>query len=89
MSARRATRWALLFVVALAFPIQAGLDYMLKPRKVAPDTYVFVGLAEDFTRGNGGNIVNTGFIVTADGVLVIDTGSSRLYGEQMRRAIAA
>ena len=92
MKARRAARWALrfalLFVVALAFPIEAGLDYMLKPRKVAPDTYVFVGLAEDFSRGNGGNIVNTGFIVTADSVVVIDTGSSRLYGEQMRRAIA-
>jgi uncharacterized sulfatase len=62
---------------------------MLRPRGIAPDTYVFVGLAEDFTRGNGGNIVNTGFIVTSDGVVVIDTGASRLYGEQMRRAIAA
>ncbi len=81
-------RVALLFALGVAFPIEAALDYMLKPRKVAADTYVFVGLAEDFTRANGGNIVNTGFIVTADGVVVIDTGSSRLYGEQMRRAIA-
>lgn len=89
MSARNAIQWALLLVAALCFPTHAGLDYMLKPRKVAPDTYVFVGLAEDFSRSNGGNIVNTGFIVTGDGVLVIDTGSSRLYGEQMRRAIAA
>lgn len=88
MSARRAVRWALFLVAALSFPIEAALDYMLKPRKVGPDTYVFVGLAEDFSRANGGNIVNTGFIVTADGVVVIDTGSSRLYGEQMRRAIA-
>lgn len=81
-------RVALLFALGIAFPIEAALDYMLKPRKVAADTYVFVGLAEDFTRANGGNIVNTGFIVTTDGVVVIDTGSSRLYGEQMRRAIA-
>lgn len=81
-------RMALLFALGVAFPIEAALDYMLKPRKVAADTYVFVGLAEDFTRANGGNIVNTGFIVTADGVVVIDTGASRLYGEQMRRAIA-
>ena len=88
MMVRPAARFLLLFFATLAFPIEAALDYMLKPRKVAPDTYVFVGLAEDFTRGNGGNIVNTGFIVTADGVVVIDTGSSRLYGEQMRRAIA-
>jgi uncharacterized sulfatase len=89
MNGLRAVRWAVLLVAGLSFPIEAALDYMLKPRKVAPDTYVFVGLAEDFSRGNGGNIVNTGFIVTADGVVVIDTGSSRLYGEQMRRAIAA
>ena len=89
MSAWRALRWALLLLATSTFPIEAGLDYLLKPRKIAPDTYVFVGLTEDFSRSNGGNIVNTGFIVTTDGVLVIDTGSSRLYGEQMRRAIAA
>lgn len=88
MNGWRAVRWALLLLAAMTFPIEAGLDYLLKPRRVAPDTYVFVGLAEDFSRSNGGNIVNTGFIVTTEGVLVIDTGSSRLYGEQMRRAIA-
>lgn len=88
MKLPRAMHWALLLVAALAYPIEAGLDYQLKPRQIAPDTYVFVGLAEDFSRANGGNIVNTGFIVTKDGVIVIDTGSSRLYGEQMRRAIA-
>ena len=70
-------------------PIEAALDYMLKARKIAEDTYVFVGRTEDFTYGIGGNIVNTGFIVTKQGVVVIDTGPSKLYGEQMRRAIAA
>ena len=47
------------------------------------------GSTQDFSFANGGNIVNTAFVVTADGVLVIDTGPSRLYGEQMRAAIAA
>lgn len=88
MIGHRMLHRALALAALLALPSQAALDYLLKPRKVAPDTYVFVGLAEDFTRANGGNIVNTGFIVTDEGVVVIDTGASRLYGEQMRRAIA-
>jgi uncharacterized sulfatase len=65
-----------------------GLDYRLEPRKIADDTWVLIGKTEDFSRSNGGNIVNTGFVVTADGVVVIDSGPSRLYAEQMRRAIA-
>lgn len=46
------------------------------------------GAVEDFSRTNGCNIINTGFIATGAGVVVIDTGPSRLYGEQQRRAIA-
>lgn len=80
---------SLIFCLLLASSAAAATrDYALKPQVVAPDTYVFVGLDEDFSLRNGGNIVNTGFIVTNDGVVVIDTGPSRLYGEQMRQAIA-
>lgn len=66
----------------------AVYDYKLKAKKVAKDTYVFIGETEDFTFQNGGNIVNTGFIITTDGVVVIDTGSSLRYGEQMKAAIS-
>lgn len=65
-----------------------AFDYRLGPRRIAPDTYVFIGRTEDFNVANGGNIVNTGFIVTTAGVVVIDTGPSKRYGEQMRAAIA-
>jgi quinoprotein relay system zinc metallohydrolase 1 len=54
----------------------------------SPDTYVFEGAVEHFTVKNGGNILNTGFIVTGAGVIVIQTGPSRRYGEEMRAAIA-
>jgi quinoprotein relay system zinc metallohydrolase 1 len=64
------------------------LDYQLKPRQLAPDVYVVEGANADFSVRNGCNIINTGFIVTKDGVLVINTGPSRVYGEQLRRAIA-
>ena len=43
----------------------------------------------DFLPANGCNIINTAFIATGDGVVVVNTGPSRLYGEQQRRAIAA
>lgn len=72
--------------VATAQTQQLG-DYNLKPLEVAPDTYVLVGRTEDFSPRNGGNIVNTAFVVTGDGVLVIDSGPTRRYGEELRRAI--
>jgi len=66
----------------------ASLTYRLEPRPIAPGTYVFEGAVEHFTAKNGGNILNSGFIVTDDGVIVIQTGPSRRYGEEMRAAIA-
>lgn len=66
----------------------AGLDYQLKPRQLGPGVYVIEGAVEDFAPSNGCNIINTGFIVTDAGVVVINTGPSRLYGEQQRAAIA-
>lgn len=67
----------------------ADYDYRLQPEPIASDTYVLSGHNEDFSRQNGGNIANTAFIVTEDGVVVIDTGPSRRYGLQQRAAIAA
>ena len=64
-------------------------DYRLSARPLAENVYAFIGKTEDFTTDNGGNIVNTAFIVAAQGVIVIDSGPSLRYGQQMRRAIAA
>ncbi|WP_449235591.1 quinoprotein relay system zinc metallohydrolase 1 [Azospirillum doebereinerae] len=95
MSAPRIARFlgavlpALLAVSTLAGPALADgpRRYGLTPRLIAPDTYVFEGAIEHFTRENGGNILNAAFIVTADGVVVLQTGPSRRYGEEMRAAI--
>lgn len=74
----------------LALPAAAApFTYTLKPTRIAEDTYVFEGTREHFTRANGGNILNPGFIVTADGVIVFQTGPSRRFGEAMRAAISA
>jgi quinoprotein relay system zinc metallohydrolase 1 len=70
---------------------QAGaqdLDYRLAARALADGVYVVEGANADFALANGCNIINTGFIVTGAGVLVINTGPSKLYGEQLRALIA-
>jgi quinoprotein relay system zinc metallohydrolase 1 len=85
------TRFAASLLICLLWAAPgwaAGLTYRLEPRLIAPDTYVFKGAVEHFTLKNGGNILNTGFIVTEAGVIVIQTGPSRRYGEEMRAAIA-
>ncbi len=67
----------------------ANLQYGLRPRSIAEGVWVIEGAVEDFSKANGCNIINTGFVSTPQGVWVINTGPSRLYGEQQKRAIAA
>lgn len=71
---------ALLWLPLLA----AAQDYGLQARQVAPEVWVVEGANADFSPANGCNIINTGFIATDTGLLVINTGPSRLYGEQLR-----
>lgn len=86
-------RFAMAFCMAASAALAAPAaraappTYALTPTPVAPDTYVFEGTREHFTRANGGNILNPGFIVTTDGVIVLQTGPSRRFGEEMRAAI--
>ena len=47
-----------------------------------------VGAVDDFSVANGCNIINTGFITTGAGVLVVNAGVSRRSGEQLRALIA-
>jgi quinoprotein relay system zinc metallohydrolase 1 len=68
-------------------PDMAQLDYDLKPRQIGEGTWVIEGAVDDFSRDNGCNIINTAFIATGAGVVVINTGPSKRYGEQQRRAI--
>nr|WP_093124934.1 quinoprotein relay system zinc metallohydrolase 1 [Pseudomonas sp. NFR09] len=81
-------RWIVLWLLLFSLPVLADLDYVLKPRLIADNTWLLEGSTDNFTRDNGGNIVNVGFIVTEPGVVVIDTGPSRRYGEALRQAIA-
>jgi uncharacterized sulfatase len=91
----RPAGWLLWFSLA-CLPTDRGsaaaaptpFDYALEPAAVADGVYVLSGRTENFSRTNGGNIVNTGFIVGEEGVIVIDSGPSQQYGRQQRAAIA-
>lgn len=88
---------AVLLVLICALPIlvfgqaaaadAATLDYRLHARALAPGVFVVEGANADFSVANGCNIINTGFIVTGAGVVVVNTGPSRRYGEQLRALI--
>ena len=87
---------ASLLLAAFANPLAQGtprvdlgrLDYGLAARALAPGVWVVEGANADFSPANGCNVINTGFIATGSGVLVINTGPSRRYGEQLRALIA-
>lgn len=82
-------RWlgAMVLLVMSGTLVAANFEYPFQPKQVAADTFVLEGKTEDFSKDNGGFIVNSGYIVTNEGVVVIDTGSSRRFGEQQRALI--
>lgn len=57
-------------------------------RQVAPGVYVISGELADAGSENRGRVVNTGFIVGPDGVLVIDSGASHRQGEAILAEVA-
>lgn len=73
--------------VAKPTPNKSTLDYGLKATRLAGGWYVIAGVNDDFSQANGCNIINTGFYVDEAGVYVINTGTSRIYGEQQRALI--
>ncbi len=79
-----AVLWSAFWVSAA----QGAGDYHLEPDEIAQGVYVFWGVNEPQTEANGARIANDGFIVGDEAVLVVDTGSTRRYGDQMLAAIA-
>ena len=81
-------RYLLILFALFGHTVQATeLEYRLEATSLAPGVFAVQGDTEHFSRRNGGNILNTGFIVTDSGVLVIDVGPSRLYGLALRALI--
>jgi glyoxylase-like metal-dependent hydrolase (beta-lactamase superfamily II) len=75
---------ALLLTACLASAPAFALDAI----PVAPGVYAFLADTGEPSVDNGANTGNSGFIVGADGVIVVDTGISYRHGEAMLAAIA-
>ena len=79
---------SLLFLICiLTYVLSNDFDYKLKPIKLSDNSYYVYGKEEYFSKENGGDIANASFIITKDSVILIDTGSSKLYGEQLKKQI--
>ncbi len=62
----------------------AKKSYDLHPKKVADGIWMIEGAREYFSDKNGGAIVNCAFVETDAGLVIVDTGPSRRYGEALR-----
>lgn len=65
-----------------------ALKYGLKAVEIAPRTWGVFGAREYFSMQNGGDISNVAFVEVPDGVVLIDTGPSRRFGEALTELIA-
>ena len=64
-----------------------SFNYHLKPHTVTKDIKCFFGLQKKASIINGANIINTCYIKTNEGYIVIDSGPTYQYAQQAYRAI--
>lgn len=65
-----------------------AFEYDLKPIKLDYNSYYFYGKEEYFSKQNGGNISNSAFIITKNSVILIDTGTTVDYANEVKNQIA-
>lgn len=70
----------LIIVTTLSFVF--GFEYNLKPVKVTENVYCFFGKLETISKENAGNMVNSCFVQTKEGFVVIDSGPTYDYAAQ-------
>lgn len=64
-----------------------GFDYHLKSYNMAEGVECFFGLSSTANEINGGNIINSCYIKTKEGYVVIDSGPTYSYAQQANQAI--
>ena len=74
--------------VVMMMPVALFAQGILQPEKVAEGVYAFIGDTGEISVANRGFVGNSGFVVGASGVVVIDTGTSYRHGLRMLDAIA-
>jgi glyoxylase-like metal-dependent hydrolase (beta-lactamase superfamily II) len=79
---------SLLLICTFLFSSSA-LAYTPKAEKVVDSVYAIIGPLGQRSADNNGLNANMGFIVTDDGVILIDSGASKLGAQQLEQAVAA
>ncbi len=77
------------FLGAFAAITTAHAEYQPKAEQVTENIYAIVGPLGQRSTENDGLNANFGFIVTGQGVILIDSGASKLGAEKLARAIKA
>jgi len=80
---------ATIAAAAFSSPIRAAgrWSYGLAAEEIADGVYLLRGRDEHLSVENGGNIANIVFMKTGNGVVLFDTGPSRIYGDELRAVI--
>jgi len=85
---RQVLRLAMAGLLFLAIILTGNVQALtLKPLKVAPNVYAFIGDMGERTYKNEGMNANTGFVVTNAGVVVVDSGSTYRVAKEIHRVI--
>ena len=71
-----------ILLIVLTFSFVFGFEYNLKPQKITKGVYCFFGKLEPIKKQNAGNIVNSCFVQTKEGFVVIDSGPTFSYAAQ-------
>jgi uncharacterized sulfatase len=61
----------------------------LPVQRIADDVYLIPGVVADAAPANRGRVVNTGFIVGREGVIVVDSGANHGHGEAILATVAS
>lgn len=78
----------LLSLFAFSLPVFAAQAYMPKAEQVHGHVYAIIGPLGQRSEANDGLNNNLGFIVTEEGVILIDSGASRLGAQRVAAAVA-
>lgn len=78
----------LLLLFTAAFTLPASAAYTPLAEKVSDNVYAIIGPLGQRSEANDGLNNNLGFIVTREGVILIDSGASKLGAERIEKAIA-
>lgn len=71
----------------LLLPLRTQADYQPRAERVADQVYALIGPLGQRSPDNDGLNANYGFIVTPRGVILIDSGASRLGAQKLEAAI--